>query len=197
MKLLIKRLALACCCVLVGPLILMARLGLACFRSEGLFVFGTNVVAIIPGRLGSLCRVAFYRFTLDEFHIDSFILFGTLISSPRTRIGHKVAIGEYAIIGYSFIGDNVGLSSKCSILAGRYQHNFVDDSKGIFDSEPEFVPVTIGKDSFVGEQAIVMANVGEKSIIGAGSVVVKDIPPYSVAVGNPAKVVKSRRPEGS
>ena len=192
MKRLVKKLELACCSVLVGPLILMARLGLACLRSEGFYVFGTNVVAIIPGRLGSLCRIAFYRFTLDEFHVDSFILFGTIISSPRTRMGHKVAIGEYAIIGYSFIGDNVGLSSKCSILAGRYQHNFVDNSRGIFDSEPQFAPVTIGDDSFIGEQAVVMADVGEKSIIGAGSIVVKAIPAYSVAVGNPAKVIKTR-----
>lgn len=40
-----------------------------------------------------------------------------------------------------------------------------------------------------------MANIGQRSIIGAGSVVVKDIPEYSVAVGNPARVIKSRKTE--
>jgi acetyltransferase-like isoleucine patch superfamily enzyme len=41
-----------------------------------------------------------------------------------------------------------------------------------------------------------MANVGMKSIIAAGSVVVKDIEPYSIVGGNPAKLLKSRLQEG-
>ena len=54
--------------------------------------------------------------------------------------------------------------------------------------------VTIGKDAYLGMNVCVLysADVGQGSVIGSGSVVVKSIPPYSVAVGNPAKVIRKR-----
>jgi acetyltransferase-like isoleucine patch superfamily enzyme len=56
-----------------------------------------------------------------------------------------------------------------------------------------FSELKTGNNSFIGDQSVVMANIGQKSIIGAGSVVVKDIPEYSVAAGNPATVIRSRK----
>lgn len=52
--------------------------------------------------------------------------------------------------------------------------------------------VTVGDETWIGINAVIMGNVaiGKHCVIGANSVVVKDIPDYSVAVGNPAKVVK-------
>jgi maltose O-acetyltransferase len=56
-------------------------------------------------------------------------------------------------------------------------------------------PITIGDDCWFGGGAIVCPGVtiGEGCVIGAGAVVTKDVPPYSLAVGNPARVVKSLR----
>lgn len=53
-------------------------------------------------------------------------------------------------------------------------------------------PVIIGKNVWVGDKATILPNVniGDGAIIGANAVVTKDVPPYSVAVGNPAKIVK-------
>lgn len=53
-------------------------------------------------------------------------------------------------------------------------------------------PISIGDDSWIGGGAIIMAGVtiGERCVIGAGSVVTKDIPNDSLAVGNPAKVIR-------
>ncbi len=53
--------------------------------------------------------------------------------------------------------------------------------------------VTIGNDVFIGADSIVMPGVtiGDKVVIGAGSIVTKDIPSNSVAVGSPAKVIKT------
>ncbi|MDC7218426.1 MAG: DapH/DapD/GlmU-related protein [Spirochaetales bacterium] len=57
--------------------------------------------------------------------------------------------------------------------------------------------LTIGHDTWIGHGAIVLSgvNIGTGAVIGAGAVVTKDIPPYAVAVGVPAKVVKYRFPE--
>ncbi len=57
-------------------------------------------------------------------------------------------------------------------------------------------PVIIGSDVWVGVGAIILSGVriGSGAVIGAGSVVVRDIPPYAIAVGNPARVVKYRFP---
>ena len=53
-------------------------------------------------------------------------------------------------------------------------------------------PVHIGENVWVGAGTVIVPGVtiGKNSVIGAGSVVTKDIPDYSVAVGNPAKVIK-------
>lgn len=55
----------------------------------------------------------------------------------------------------------------------------------------------IGRESHIGANSVVVAGVeiGERCQIGAGSVVTKNIPPYSVAVGNPARVIKRYDPE--
>ena len=57
------------------------------------------------------------------------------------------------------------------------------------------LPVTIGNDVWIGSRVTILPGVtiGDGCVIGAGAVVAKDIPPYSVAVGNPARVVKDRR----
>lgn len=55
-------------------------------------------------------------------------------------------------------------------------------------------PIKIGNDVWIGRRAIILSGVtiGDGAIIGAGSIVTKDVPPYAVAVGNPAKVVRYR-----
>lgn len=55
-------------------------------------------------------------------------------------------------------------------------------------------PINIGNDVWVGQNVTILSgvNIGNGAIIGAGAVVTKSIPPYAIAVGNPAKVVKYR-----
>jgi serine acetyltransferase len=57
------------------------------------------------------------------------------------------------------------------------------------------IPLKIGNDVWLGHNSIIMPNVkeiGTGAVIGAGAVVNKDVPPYAVVVGNPARVVKYR-----
>ena len=64
------------------------------------------------------------------------------------------------------------------------------------DKDPDidaFAPITVGSNVFIGVSAVIMPGVtiGDNCIIGAGSIVTKDIPSNSIAVGVPAKVIKS------
>jgi maltose O-acetyltransferase len=53
--------------------------------------------------------------------------------------------------------------------------------------------IAIGEDCWVGASAVVTASVDQGSVVGAGSVVIRDIEAYSVAVGNPARVIRKRQ----
>jgi len=69
-----------------------------------------------------------------------------------------------------------------------------DISKPIAKQELKHAPIVIEDDVWIGSRVNILAGatIGHSSVIGAGSVVTKDIHPYSVAVGVPAKVIKSR-----
>jgi acetyltransferase-like isoleucine patch superfamily enzyme len=76
-------------------------------------------------------------------------------------------------------------------LSGRRQHGRSQDGRIEGAEEGVFEVVPIGADCWIGAGAIIMAEIGEGTTIGAGSVVIHPVPPRSVAVGNPAKVIKN------
>lgn len=84
------------------------------------------------------------------------------------------------------IGDNVSMGSYVQILAH-------DASTKLFLGYTRVSNVSIGNNVFIGAGTIVLpgVSIGNNVVIGAGSVVSRDIPDDTVAVGNPAKVVKS------
>ncbi|KAJ5977198.1 hypothetical protein N7501_000540 [Penicillium viridicatum] len=86
------------------------------------------------------------------------------------------------------IGDRVSFGPNVSILAATHKTNVQSRRDGL-----EFArEVLIGSDCWIGGGVTIMAgvNIGEGCTIGAGAIVTKDIPPFSVAVGVPARVVK-------
>lgn len=58
--------------------------------------------------------------------------------------------------------------------------------------------ITIGNDVWIGTHAVILTDVevGDGAIVGAGAVVTKSVPPYAIAAGNPARVIKYRFSEG-
>lgn len=111
------------------------------------------------------------------------------------KIGSGVWIGQQCFFhsaGGINIGNNVGIGPGVTIITSYHK----DPGKGrsIMEGEIQLLPVVIGDNSDIGVGAIILPGVslGEGVQIGAGAVVTKNVDPYQVAVGNPARVVKER-----
>lgn len=186
-KRLLKALVRGLFLVAAWPAAALAAFG----RWEPVFSTFAHLFALAPGVPGDYLRAAFYRLTLDEFAPSSRIQFGSFFAHSDARIGKRVYIGSYCILGRTVIGEHTQIASGVQILSGRHQH-LRDESGGISGSETGmFTPVAISAHCWIGAGAIVMADVGAGSTIGAGSVVTRPIPPGSVAVGSPASVIKA------
>jgi virginiamycin A acetyltransferase len=160
-------------------------------RLESVFVMFGQAFAMAPGLPGDYLRIAFYKLTLLDCSIASRIGFGSFFAHREARIGARVYIGSYCVLGRVTIGARSQIASGVQVLSGRHQH--VRDRSGQISGshEGEFVAVTIGSDCWIGAAAVVMADVGAHSTVGAGSVVTRPIPPGSVAVGSPARVIQA------
>jgi acetyltransferase-like isoleucine patch superfamily enzyme len=112
------------------------------------------------------------------------------------KIGNNSSIGPYSYIGcsgYIEIGDNVMMSPRVSIYAENHLFDRPDLTIKEQGVKREFVKIE--DDCWIAANTVILAGVtiGRGSIIAAGSVVTKDIPPYSIVGGVPAKVIKSRK----
>lgn len=89
------------------------------------------------------------------------------------------------------IGDRVAFGPNVSLLAATHETEVASRRQNIEYAKP----ITIGDDCWVGGHVVVLPGVtiGQGCTIAAGSVVTKDIPPWSVALGTPARVVKKVR----
>lgn len=110
---------------------------------------------------------------------------GDVILGDRVRVG----IGS-VIIGPVTMGNGSGLGQH--VFVAGFNHGFADGSKNSSQQPLDIRPTIIEEEAHIGANSVVVAGIriGKRSQVGAGSVVTRDIPPFSVAVGNPARVIK-------
>lgn len=121
-------------------------------------------------------------------------------NSKVLKFGDNVQINDFVHIAAAKnveIGNNVLIASKIfisDICHGEYAdiENMSDPNEHPNDRKLSAKPVIIHDDVWIGEMVSILPGVeiGKGSIIGANSVVTKSIPEYSIAAGNPAKVIK-------
>lgn len=134
--------------------------------------------------IGDDCQICQRVYLDTESKEEGYIKIGdnVYIGTGTTLFGHK---------GLE-IGDNCLFAQNITLTP--YSHIFDDPDDIIWHQGGHSKKVVIGKDCYVGMGVCIMysGDIGEGSVIGSGALVVKPIPPYSVAVGVPAKPIKKR-----
>ncbi|SRR5579883_1856349 len=132
-------------------------------------------------------------------HVNFFgqvdIYSGAIFAEPVLRLGDHVDIGHnvmFVVNKEIVIEDHVNVASGVRFMDSDAHPR--DTAERIADRPPrpeEIKPVRVCRYAWIGQNAFIMkgVTVGEGAVIGANSVVVTDVPPYAVAMGNPARVV--------
>lgn len=138
----------------------------------------------------------------DECYLGRYVEVGP---SGRVTLGHHVSIqdrsiivGDVRVASYCMLSLNVLLTSGRHYF-DRWPHLLIRDQDARVSEDPAAMdvhsrPISIEEDCWLGMNSVVMPGitVGRGCVVGANSVVTHDLPPYSVAVGTPARVVRRR-----
>jgi acetyltransferase-like isoleucine patch superfamily enzyme len=124
------------------------------------------------------------------------ILKGTYVSGD-SEIGNNTYIGFNCLISKTVIGNYCSIASNVNIGHGEHPIENISTSTIFMDSPYEFLTrleCTIGNDVWIGVGSIIKRGVtiGNGAIIGANSFINKDVPPFSVVVGSPGKILRYR-----
>jgi acetyltransferase-like isoleucine patch superfamily enzyme len=168
-------------------------------RSKGWLVSGllrlsgakVGVRMRIEGRLPSVSNQGFMELGQDiKFRIE-----GRSQTTLKTAAGATLFIGDG-----TFINAGVSIAASKKVTIGS--HCLIGDNVQIHDSdyhqvEPSapvrVLPVTIGKNVWIGRNAIILpgVSIGDHSVIGGGSVVTKSVPPKAIYAGVPARLIRT------
>lgn len=138
----------------------------------------------------------------EDVVVEEKVDFGTYL----TELKKGVFIGKNTYIGYcNFIGRYTSISSDVKIGLIAHPTDFISTSPVFYAKRRGWVKnnlfhedkkgfTKIGNDVLISANTMVLAgvNIGNGAIIGAGSFVNKDVPPYAIVAGIPAKIIRSR-----
>jgi acetyltransferase-like isoleucine patch superfamily enzyme len=160
-------------------------------------VSGIPVLVFKRGGRAVLGKNVYLKSNKKSYHLNMHSPVKLMADQP----GAIIEIGDYSRINgaciHAFkkitIGKNCLIAANCQIFDGNGHDLSMDDVYNRVNTVGDAKEIVIEDAVWLGANVIVMPGVriGKGSVIAAGSVVVKDIPPMSVAGGNPAKVLKT------
>lgn len=120
---------------------------------------------------------------------------GTFVEIQKNAfIGRNCKISSHTFICEGVtIEDDVFIGHNVTFINDMYPRSTVEDGGLQTEADWKVVPTFIRKGASVGSSATILAGVtvGEGAIVGAGAVVTKDVPPWTIVAGNPAKVLRN------
>jgi acetyltransferase-like isoleucine patch superfamily enzyme len=154
-------------------------------------VQGRRIVIGRHSKIGTMSYVSCEQIDIGE---DAWIAEQVYVGGPQLpeslfKLGSRTIVLQQANINPTkpvIIGDDTGIGGHCLIFTHGAWLNVLDGYPA------DYKPVTIGKSVWLPWRVFVMpgASIGDGSVIGANSLVASAIPPYSLAVGTPAKVIR-------
>ncbi|WP_152184256.1 CatB-related O-acetyltransferase [Sulfurimonas indica] len=133
--------------------------------------------------------------------LDDNVVIGEMTTiDMHTRIKAYTYIGRNCNITKSQIGRYCSIANNVSIGQGEHDLTKISTSSLFYDNAYDMLTIkecVIENDVWIGTDSVILrgVKVGNGAVIGANSVVTKDIPPYAIAVGSPARVIRYRFPE--
>jgi maltose O-acetyltransferase len=119
-------------------------------------------------------------------------------SGARIEVGSNTGFGPCMLMGDITFGDNVMCGPELFIVTYNHGHEDITRpmvQQGVTESQP----VVIGDDVWIGARVMIMPGIkiGSHSIVAGGSVVTRDVDEWAVVGGNPAKLIRYRKPPES
>jgi len=156
---------------------------------------GLVALRYVPGKLGLGTRYLFVKRLAMSCGTNVAIYTGVFLHDlHKASFGSNIKVGEMCFIGASggiTIEDDVSLAHGCTVLSEEHDHRAPGPLR---DTPLVFQPVVVETGVWIGAGVRILSGVriGHHSAVGASSVVTKDVPPWSISAGVPARTLKQR-----
>lgn len=180
------------------------KAGIVCFQIL-YYLIGRNLPSSFQFSIIGKLSKKFRAFTCKQFFrsvgINANIEHGSYFGSGREiEIGNNSGIGVNCHVPADIrIGNDVMMGPDVLIFSKGQAHKFDDTSIPMrLQGKEETTSVVIEDDVWIGARVIILPGVkiSQGSVIGAGAVVTKDVPPYAICAGNPARIIRYRGNQG-
>lgn len=151
-----------------------------------------KVILQISRRFSFSVRKLFYKLRSNSFGKGAYV--ASHVALRKTTIGNYSHIGPYCSFNCLRMGNYCSVAT--GVHVGGEEHAFFDYSTSdLLSNQNDAETMTfIGNDVWIGAQCYIRMGVkiGDGAVVGANSFVNKDVPPYAIVAGSPAKIIKYR-----